>query len=389
MKIRSNDVKRFLQFARKFWGSHFRDQSSTVVLSFNASNYTISMQRQGLVLSYLCNRVDSVSDHETIAVPLDLLRDCVNSSETITLRILNQDGGEFIQASWQDGPVPRMNEYEQEAMPNEDLIPDLAWHTIDERFLTALARTAEVADDNSVRYGLSCIELDGRHGSVTATDGNQLLRYDGFSFPWQSEALLIRKNKVMQCKDWLSGRKVELARQEYDLFIRFDAYTLRIPLERGTRFPNVDQVIPDRQRSTNRVLLDTRDCDALTNCLLKLPGESEDLKPVILDLNGHVAVVGKSGQGTTCTVCLELDRSLHLGPDRRIGIPRKNLSFAAKIGADSLFLFGKDQAILACGQRMQYVWMPLSNLDLTLDLTQTQCIKTSMVAFSSDRRRAS
>ena len=120
----------------------------------------------------------------------------------------------------------------------------------------------------------------------------------------------------------------------------------------------------------------------------QLPGNTEKLQPVILDLNGHVAVVGKSNQGTSCTVCLELDRSLHLGPDLRTGTPRHNIAFAAKIGADSLFLFGKDKPILACGPRTQYVWMPLLNQDLTVDLAQTQCVRTSTVAASSKRRRA-
>ena len=118
-------------------------------------------------------------------------------------------------------------------------------------------------------------------------------------------------------------------------------------------------------------------------------GDEPFAESVILDLNGHVAVVGKSNQGTSCTVCLELDRSLHLGPDLRTGTPRHNLAYAAKIGADSLFLYGKDKPILACGPRMQYVWMPLRNQDLTVDLAQTQCVRTSTVAASSKSRRAS
>ena len=87
-------------------------------------------------------------------------------------------------------------------------------------------------------------------------------------------------------------------------------------------------------------------------------------------------------------VSLELDRSLHLGPDLRIGIPRQNLEFASKLGTDSLFLFGTKQPILACGPQMQYVWMPLSNLDLKFDLAQSQCVRTSTIGASNKRRKA-
>ena len=148
----------------------------------------------------------------------------------------------------------------------------------------------------------------------------------------------------------------------------------------------LDQVIPERQRSTNRIQLAPNDRKALGECLSQLPGESDNMKPVILDLNGHAAVVGKSSQGKECTVCLELDRSLHLGPDLRTGTPRHNLAFAAKLEIDSLFLFGKDNPILACGPKTQYVWMPLLNQDLKVDLAKTQCIRTSTLGAPKGRR---
>jgi hypothetical protein len=224
---------------------------------------------------------------------------------------------------------------------------------------------------------------------MTGTDGRHLVVFDGFDFPWKSEALLLRKSRLFALKDFTKLNTVSVGVQDKSIVIASGPWRFTMPVEADSRFPSVDQVLPDRQRSSNRVLLDPRDCEVLSSCLLQLPGNKDDLQPVILDLNGHVAVVGKSHQGTSCTVCLELDRSLHLGPDLRTGTPRHNLAYAAKIGADSLFLFGKDKPILACGPRMQYVWMPLLNQDLAIDMPKTQYVRTSSVNATSESRRAS
>ncbi len=246
-----------------------------------------------------------------------------------------------------------------------------------------------MADEISKRYALSCIQLDGRDGTMAATDGSHMVLFDGFDFPWKSEAILVRKSRLFALRDFVRLNDVSVGFQDKAIVIASGPWRFTMPVETDAKFPNVGLVIPDRQRSTNRVQLDPGDRDALSGCLSQLPGNTEELQQVILDLNGHVAVVGKFNQGTSCTVCLELDCSLHLGPDLRTGTPRHNLAYAARIGADSLFLYGKDKPILACGPRTQYVWMPLRNQDLTVDLTQTQCVGTSTVAASSKSRRAS
>jgi len=79
---------------------------------------------------------------------------------------------------------------------------------------------------------------------------------------------------------------------------------------------------------------------------------------VIIDLNGHVAIIGRSNTADQATVCLELDRSLHNGPDYRVAISRQDLVQAVKLGIDSLFIFGKGVPVLACGPQVQFVWMP-------------------------------
>jgi len=84
---------------------------------------------------------------------------------------------------------------------------------------------------------------------------------------------------------------------------------------------------------------------------------------------------------------VELDRSLHIGPDYRVAISRQDFAQAVKLGIDSLFFFGKGVPVLACGPQVQFVWMPLTNIGLNCDLAAAQRICTSQVEPSGGRRK--
>jgi len=87
--------------------------------------------------------------------------------------------------------------------------------------------------------------------------------------------------------------------------------------------------------------LDQKELSSLPKYLNQLPGNDEDTQRVIIDLNGHVAIIGRSNTADQATVCLELDRSLHIGPDYRVAISRQDVAQAVKLEIDSLFIFGK------------------------------------------------
>jgi len=254
--------------------------------------------------------------------------------------------------------------------------------------LVVLAHAGEIADNSSMRYALDCIELDGQFGTVAATDGRHMVRFDGFVFPWQPERILFRRNRLFKLKELTGMGDVRLGVQNDTLTIAIGPWHFEVPIERTVKFPTTAHVIPDRQRSSNRVRLDPKDCESLTKCLGQLPGSDEDNQPVIIDLNGHVAIVGKSNTADQATVCLELDRSLHIGPDYRVGICRQELVQAVKLGIDSLFFYGPGVPVLACGPQVQFVWMPLTNIGLNCDLAAAQRICTSQVEPSKKLRKA-
>lgn len=390
MFIPKTVIQAFRKFANAFLDRPIRKLASDMGIHATADGCTLQVSDAGKSIS--CTVVCKDGDEpiaESVSISCDLFEELALSTGDIELGPVEstENGSRFI-VRWQTGLAIRHTELDSRE-PTALVSGSSPLSNIDDRFLPCLANAVEVTDEVSTRYALGCIQLDGRDGTMAATDGSHLVVFDGFDFPWKSESILVRKSRLFVLKDFLKLNAVSVGFQDKTIVIASGPWRFTMPVETDARFPNVDQMLPDRQRSTNRVQLDPSDRDALSRCLFQLPGNTEELQPVILDLNGHVAVVGKSNQGTSCTVCLELDRSLHIGPDLRTGTPRYNLAFAARIGSDCLFLFGKDKPMLACGPRTQYVWMPLLNQDLTVDLAQTQCVRTSTVAASSKRRRAS
>ncbi len=389
MFIPKTIIQTFRKFANAFFNRPLRKLSSDIAIYATANGCTLQMSVAGKSIS--CGVACKVGDDplaESISISIDVLEQLVQSTGDIEFGpVESTENGSRFRVGWQTGPVARYAEIDL-LTPLDTSNDNIHLTKIDDRFLPCLAHAIEVVDEASTRYSLGCVQLDGRDGAMAATDGSHLVRFDGFDFPWKSEAILIRKSRLFALKDFASLKDVSIGFHDKTIVIASGPWRFRLPVETEGRFPIVDRVIPDRQRSTNRVHLDAGDRDALGSCLSQLPGNTEEMKPVILDLNGHVAVFGRSTRGTECTVSLELDRSLHLGPDLRIGTPRQNLEFASKLGTDSLFLFGTKQPILACGPRMQYVWMPLNNLDLNIDLAQSQGIRTSTIGASNKRRKA-
>ena len=390
MYIPKTVLQAFRKFANAFLDRPIRKLAADVGIHATANGCTLQVSYAGksVYCTVACKDGDEALT-ESVSISCDLFEELAQSTGDIEFGPVEstENGSRFV-VRWQTGLAIRHAELDTHEPPA--LVGDsIPLTNIGDWFLQCLAHAIEVTDEASIRYSLGCVQLDGRDGTMAATDGGHLVRFDGFDFPWKSEAVLVRKSRLFALKDFVRLNAVSVGFRDKTIVIASGPWRFSMQVETDARFPKVDQVIPDRQRSTNRVQIDPGDRDALSSCLSQLPGNTEELQPVILDLNGHVAVVGKSNQGTSCTVCLELDRSLHLGPDLRTGTPRHNLAFAAKIGSDSLFLYGKDKPILACGPKTQYVWMPLLNQDLAVDLAQTQCIRTSTVAGTSKCRRAS
>ena len=104
------------------------------------------MARDGLLLTYLCNRVDSEASEQAVAAPFGLLQDCSNGTGTVELHEVVENGALLITAEWGEGRGRCERTYANQDPPEYHLLPDLAWHTVDERMVRVLRGDATETD---------------------------------------------------------------------------------------------------------------------------------------------------------------------------------------------------------------------------------------------------
>src|SRR5262249_10244110 len=101
--------------------------------------------------------------------------------------VLERIGPTKGRARWQEGEVPRSEEFETllpEAAPSFPTLPQrLVAQPV--TLMTALAEAARTAVQYQVRLALAHILLAGKSGEVVGTDGRQLLIQGGFELHWE------------------------------------------------------------------------------------------------------------------------------------------------------------------------------------------------------------
>ena len=155
MKIQPSDIGRFLQLARKMWKSNHESDSQVVALTFTERRCSIAMARDGLLMTYLCDRVDSEASEQAIGAPFGLLQDFSNGEGTLDLQVIVENGERCIAGKWSDGLIPCERTFPVQNPPEYHLLSDLAWHTVDERMVRMLQSTKTEIDGKKCDQ-LSC-----------------------------------------------------------------------------------------------------------------------------------------------------------------------------------------------------------------------------------------
>jgi hypothetical protein len=262
-------------------------------------------------------------------------------------------------ARWSDAGVPRALEFDA---VTADSVPDLPgpprqWTPMPAGFLAALGEAARTAARDSTRLALSRVQLRGQRGDVVATDGRQLLAWGGFPFPW-AEALLVPRVPAFGGRELAGAGDVAVGRTQGHVAVRAGPWAFLLAVDRASRFPGVDHVIPRPSAAASRLRLDPADAEALLAVLPRLPGRGVPNAPVTLDLGESVAVRARA-EGEERPTEFLLPRSRASGPPARVCCDRTFLRRAAALGFTELEVFSPGQS-LACrdGSRV-YVWMPL------------------------------
>ena len=264
MFIPKTVLQAFRKFAHAFLERPIRKLASDIGLHATANGCTLQVSDAGKSLS--CTVACKDGDlplAESVSISSDLFEELAQSTGDIKFGPVEstENGSRFI-VRWQTGLAIRHAEIDS-CEPPALVGGSIPLSNIDDRFLPCLANAIEVTDEVSIRYALGCVQLDGRDGTMAATDGSHMVLFDGFDFPWKSEAVLVRKSRLFALKDFVKLNDVSVGFQDKAIVIASGPWRFTMLFEADARFPNVNQVIPDRQRSTNRVHLDSGDRDSL------------------------------------------------------------------------------------------------------------------------------
>lgn len=281
---------------------------------------------------------------------------------------------DHIEINWQVDSIPqtlRLQHVDCQPLP---ITPPLS--RVNSRLIQALAATSAAVDRQSLRYALSCVQLDGTRGTVAGTDGNRLICYDGFEFPWRDQAILLPANDVFVSPILRGSAEVSCGIVDQQLVIDAWPWTLRLPLQIEGRYPDVASVIGRLSNATNRVYFDPRDLTFIVKHLKRFPGDDHDHSPVSLDLNGHVDLAA-CGDDRSRAMRLRLSRTFQVGKATTTSMNRNFLSHAAQCGITELLSFGDQQPVICRGPNLTYVWQPLAGVKLPPESPETIQLDTT------------
>jgi hypothetical protein len=220
--------------------------------------------------------------------------------------------------------------------------------------LGAWRDAAQTTDPESARFALGCVQLNGKAGTVVATDGRQALVQSGFSFPWEDD-VLVPANKVLGSRHLPADETVSIGRADDWAVFHVGPWTFWFSIETESRFPEVVSHIRQPETAVATVQFPEADRRFLLDNLPRLPGDEDVNMPVTVDLNGSVAIRGrKSGQ--TDVTELVLSASTRTGEPIRFNSNRKFLRRAVKLGFDRIHTFDNKSPVLACDDRRRFVW---------------------------------
>jgi hypothetical protein len=288
-----------------------------------------------------------------LIVPFALLEDVQGTNDEPVH--LSCTKSQVLTATWQDRGVERTMQY---TLPKNDDTrshdPPTTWASNPPTLLRALHDASQCTDPFSSRYALGCLQLQGAFGRLAATDGKQLLLQSGYSFGFQDE-VLAHSSEVFGCSELPQDQVVQIGKTVTHLVVRVGPWSFFLAVGDG-RFPRVSDIIPSFQSAKTTVDLHLADAQFFLANVKRLPGGLED-QAVTFECNGTIAVRSKTAE--TQAAEITLTNSTKSGEDVTICLHRRNLVSAAAMGFDRLYLYGKENAVLARDDGRSYLFMPL------------------------------
>ncbi len=324
-----------------------RRSTCCVTFQTTTEELAISARHGEIALTW---RVAGQYQPDSFALPLDALAECegrqndvVRIERTINVATLH----------WTDAGIPQRAEY---ALVEPVAIPQVAgdFATAGHDFLMAMAEASATTESGSVRFALSYIRLRGSDGQIAATDSRQALLQYGYQFPW-TDTVLVPATGAFTARTIRAARTVALARTDDWVFLKADAWTIALQIEKQRRFPDIDAQLPETSTAQTTLSLAESDAGFLVCAASRLPGSGDSCAPVTLDLNGAVVVRAKSEEQSTATELL-LTNSRKQGHELRVSTDRDFLKRAVELGFREIYLRDADLPAFCRTDRRAYLW---------------------------------
>jgi hypothetical protein len=264
---------------------------------------------------------------------------------------------------WDDGGVPRTTKSEAVPSPEQTTLEPASWMAANAELRTALAAARQVCSTETVRFATDRICLRGAKGHIAATDGRQLLVWEGFAFPW-SEDLLVAPFGMVEADELKAASEWRIGRAEGHVVLQTGPWTFQAEILKDGRFPNIDQVMPHHSANDRLLTLSRHDASFLAKTLPRLPGKDSEFRPVTVELNGHVTVLAREAEGGQATE-LELTSSSYEGAPLRFVCDRDHLRRAVSLGLTQLRIADANKPVLMQDERRQFLFVPLGYSALT------------------------
>jgi hypothetical protein len=275
---------------------------------------------------------------------------------------LEPHGPGKVLASWTDHGIPQTIEFDcGPGIDGNGKFPNLpaSLEPNSSQLCEALHLAATIADNDSQRYALNCLQLRGGEGKIVATDGRQVLVQFGFRFPWTDD-LLVTAASVFACRELSEADGVQVGVAEGWAAFKIGRWTVWLRINREGRFPKIDELFRQSSTASSRLSIAPTDATFLSEALTRLPSDHEQNNPVTLDLNGQVVVRARPADQARPTELILSGSQLH-GESLVINTNRDYLARAIKLGFQEVFFFGDKAPALCDDGRRQYIWALLES----------------------------
>jgi hypothetical protein len=184
-----------------------------------------------------------------LALPGSLLEEIESSRDGLAEIVV--DAGSAV-CRWTGRGTPRESTWTPLDASPPDLPMPRTFKAVDPSILQALHECGRCAARDSVRFALIRLQISGQAGQIVGTDGQQLLVWKGFDFPF-TDAALVPAIPVFANRDLTIADEVRIGMSENHIVLTAGPWTVWLGLDKTGRFPDIVRVIPQSEEHILRL----------------------------------------------------------------------------------------------------------------------------------------